>query len=78
MLKNQSKVIDKDTSRNSGLIILELFAPVIKLDTVRLIISLTTQNNWRIYQMNAKYAFLNEVLGEEAYIEQPAGFVSRG
>ena len=43
-----------------------------------MIISLTAQNNWGIYQIDVKLAFLNGVLNEEVYVEQLAGFVKRG
>ena len=41
-----------------------VFALVARLETVRLIISLAAQNNWRIHQMDVKSAFLNGVLEE--------------
>jgi len=43
-----------------------------------MIISLLAQNNWKIYQMDVKYAFLNGILEEKVYVEQPAGYVFRG
>ena len=46
----------------------EVFAPVARLETVRLIISLASQNNWRILQMDVKFTFLNEVIEVEVYI----------
>ena len=52
----------------------EVFAPIARLENVRLIIFLATQNNWRIHQMNVKFVFLNGDLGEEVYIEQPQGY----
>ena len=38
-----------------------------------MIISLSAQNKWKIYQMDVKSAFLNGTLEEEVYVEQPAG-----
>ncbi|XP_057745412.1 secreted RxLR effector protein 161-like [Arachis stenosperma] len=44
-----------------------------KLDTIRMIISLSTQNKWKIHQMDIKSTFLNDTLEEEVYVEQPVG-----
>ena len=48
----------------------EVFAPVIRMETIRLIISIAAQNNWWIYQMDVKSTFLNGILEEEIYVEQ--------
>ena len=45
---------------------------------IRMIISLSAQNNWKIYQMDVKYAFLNGIMEEEVYVEQLARYVFRG
>eukprot|EP00253_Pinus_taeda_P002121 PITA_02121 len=42
--------------------------------SIRTVISLTTQMGWQIHQMDVKTAFLNGVIEEEVYIEQPEGF----
>ena len=56
----------------------EVFAPVARLETIRLIISLTAQNKWKIHQMDVKSAFLNGVLEEEIYIKQALGYEVKG
>ena len=40
-----------------------------------MIISLSAQNKWKIYQMDVKSAFMNSTLEEEVYVEQPVGYV---
>ncbi|KAE8697001.1 hypothetical protein F3Y22_tig00110637pilonHSYRG00668 [Hibiscus syriacus] len=55
-----------------------VFAPVARLETIKLIISLATQNKWKIQQMDVKSAFLNGVLEEEVYIQQPSGYEVKG
>ena len=52
----------------------EVFAPVARMSTLRLLISLAAHHNWKLYQLDVKSAFLNGVLEEEVYIEQPEGF----
>ena len=45
---------------------------------VRMLISLAAHHSWKIYQLNVKSAFLNGILEEEVYVEQPEGFVVEG
>ena len=53
----------------------EVFAPISRMETIRLLISLAAQYKWPIYQMDVKSAFLNGMLEEEVYVSQPAGYV---
>jgi len=45
------------------------------MDTIRTLIALAAQKEWNLYQLDVKSAFLNGVLKEEVYVEQPQGFV---
>nr|GEZ08408.1 retrovirus-related Pol polyprotein from transposon TNT 1-94 [Tanacetum cinerariifolium] len=56
----------------------EIFAPVARMETIRLLVSLAAQNRWKIYQMDVKSAFLNGVLDEVVYREQPPGYAKVG
>lgn len=51
----------------------ETFAPVIKLDTIHFLISLTASQEWPFKQFDVKNVFLNEDLEEEMYMELPPG-----
>eukprot|EP00253_Pinus_taeda_P020956 PITA_20956 len=48
------------------------------METVRAVLSIAAQNKWKVYQMDVKLAFLNGVLIEEVYIEQPPGYEKKG
>eukprot|EP00253_Pinus_taeda_P023744 PITA_23744 len=52
----------------------ETFAPVARYSSIRTILSLSAQMGWHIHQMDVKIVFLNGVIEEEVYIEQPEGF----
>ena len=52
----------------------ETFAPVAKLNTVRVLLSLVANLDWSLNQLDVKNAFLNGNLEEEVYIEIPLGF----
>jgi hypothetical protein len=56
----------------------EVFVPVARLDSVRLLIALVAHKGWEVHHMDVKSAFLNDDLHEEVYVEQPAGFVVTG
>ena len=55
----------------------EVFAPVARMDTVRMIIALVAQKGWTIYQLDVKSAFLHGELSEEVYVEQPKGYIQQ-
>ena len=52
----------------------ESFAPVARLKSIRILMSIACIINFKIYQMDVKYAFLNGYLNEEVFVEQPIGF----
>lgn len=74
----KARLEPKGYKQKPGVDYFEVFAPVARVDTVRMIISLAAQNYWKIYQMDVKSAFLNSVLEEEVYIEQLVGYVKEG
>jgi hypothetical protein len=54
----------------------ETFSPVIKLPTVRMILSLAVSLNWPLRQFDVSNAFLHGILKEEVYMTQPQGYVN--
>ena len=55
-----------------------MFAPVARLDTVRLILALAANRGWEVHHLDVKTAFLNGELTENVYVSQPEGFVKKG
>jgi hypothetical protein len=49
----------------------ETFSPVTRYDSIQFVISIASFMRWRIHQMDVKITFLNEIIEEEVYIEQP-------
>ncbi|KAE8666843.1 hypothetical protein F3Y22_tig00112490pilonHSYRG00048 [Hibiscus syriacus] len=76
--RHKARLVAKGYSQKAGIDYDEVFAPVARLETIRLIISLAAQNKWKIQQMDVKSAFLNGVLEEELYIQQPSGYEVKG
>ncbi|RVX01546.1 Pleiotropic drug resistance protein 3 [Vitis vinifera] len=52
----------------------DTFAPVARHDTIRLLLALAGQMGWKVYHLDVKSAFLNGILLEEIYVQQPEGF----
>ena len=48
--------------------------PVAQYTSIRALISIATEMGWKIHQMDVKTAFLNGIIQEEIYVEQPQGF----
>ena len=67
--RHKTRLVAKGYKQKLGIDYFEVFALVVRFDTICMIISLVAQNNWRIYQIHVKSAFLNEVLNEKIYVK---------
>ena len=72
--KYKAIFVNRGFSQIEGIDYEETFAPVARYSSIRMILSLSAQMGWHIHQMDVKTAFLNGVIEEEVYIEQPEGF----
>jgi len=76
--KYKARLVAKGYSQQYGIDFSEVFAPVARMDTVRLIIALAACKGWDIFQLDVKSAFLHGELSEDVYVEQPKGYVRKG
>jgi len=76
--KHKAMLVVKGYAQIFGVDYSDTFAPVARLDTIRLLLTISAQKGWKVFQLDVKSAFLNEVLQEEIYVEQPDGFVIQG
>jgi hypothetical protein len=72
--KYKARFVTRGFSQKEGIDYEETFAPVARYTSIRTIISLAAKMKWRLQQMDVKISFLNGVIKEEVYIEQPQGF----
>jgi hypothetical protein len=72
--KYKSRFVTRGFSQKEGIDYEETFAPVARYTSIRTIIALSAKMKWKLHQMDVKTAFLNSVIEEEVYIEQPQGF----
>ncbi|KAM0015323.1 putative RNA-directed DNA polymerase [Helianthus debilis subsp. tardiflorus] len=76
--KLKARLVVKGYSQKKGIDYEEVFAPVARWDTIRTILALSAQRNWKVYQLDVKSAFLNGELKETVFVEQPQGFIKEG
>eukprot|EP00253_Pinus_taeda_P022423 PITA_22423 len=76
--RHKGRLVVKGYKQQYGRDYEETFALVARMETVRVVLSIAAQNKWKVYQMDVKLAFLNGVLMEEVYIEQPPGYEKKG
>lgn len=74
VVKHKARLVAKGYAQREGVDFDEVFAPVARLETVRVLIALAAHENWEIHHMDVKSAFLNGYLKEEVYVSQPPGF----
>ena len=73
--KHKARLVAKGFSQVEGIDYTETFAPVAKMNSIHLVLSLATSYKWEVHQMDVKSAFLHGDLHEEIYMEQPPGFI---
>jgi hypothetical protein len=74
VMKHKVKLVAKGYAQNQGVDYDEVFAPVARMETVRLLLALAAQGEWEVHHMDVRSAFLNGDLVEEVYAHQPPGF----
>ncbi len=74
----KARLVAKGFSQRSGIDYGETISPVVKYDTLRVILSFVAANNLEMPQLDIKTAFLYGELDEEIYLKQPEGFVIAG
>ena len=53
----------------------ETFAPIARMESIRVLLALAYHLKFKLYQMDVKTAFLNKFLKEDVYVAQPKGFI---
>ncbi|GJV55001.1 retrovirus-related pol polyprotein from transposon TNT 1-94 [Tanacetum coccineum] len=75
VIRNKSRLVAKGYAQKEGIDFEESFAPVARLEAVRLFIAYVAHKSFTVYQMDVKTSFLYGPLKEEVYVNQPDGFV---
>ena len=72
--RNKARLVAKGYSQQEGIDYDETYAPVARLEAIRMFLAFAAHSNFKVYQMDVKSAFLNGELEEEVYVEQTPGF----
>jgi len=76
--KYKARLVAKGYTQTKGVDYTEVFAPVARWDTIRIVLAVAAQEGWTMYQLDVKGAFLYGELKEEVYVDQPEGFITKG
>jgi hypothetical protein len=72
--KYKARFVARGFSQKEGIDYEETFAPVARYTSIRAILAIAAVMKWKVHQMDVKTTFLNGVVEEEVYVEQPQGF----
>ncbi|KAK0575374.1 hypothetical protein LWI29_038069 [Acer saccharum] len=75
IVRNKARLVAQGYSQIEGIDFEETFAPVARLESIRLLLSISCVHKFKLHQMDINSAFLNGFLQEEVFVEQPKGFV---
>jgi hypothetical protein len=76
--KLKARVVARGFQQQEGIDYTDIFAPVVRWSTIRIVLALAAKKKWSINQMDVVTAFLNGFLEEEIYMEIPDGFPGAG
>ncbi|GJV32513.1 retrovirus-related pol polyprotein from transposon TNT 1-94 [Tanacetum coccineum] len=75
VIQKKSRLVAKGYGQEEGIDFKESFAPVARLEAVKIFVAYAAHKNFLIFQMDVKTTFLNGPLKEEVFVQQPDGFV---
>ena len=74
MTRNKARLVTQGYTQIKDLDFGETYAPVSRLESIRILLVYATHHDFKLYQIDVKSAFLNGPISELVYVEQPPGF----
>jgi hypothetical protein len=74
VIRNKARLVANGYAQVTGLEFGKTFAPVARLESIRILLAHATHHLFKLYQMDLKSDFLNGPIKEEVYVEQPPCF----
>jgi hypothetical protein len=72
IVKHKARLVARGFVQREGIDFDDTFTPVARMESVRLLFALASQEGWRVHHMDVMPAFLNGDLKEEVYVHQPS------
>lgn len=76
--KFKARLVARGFTQREGIDYNEVFSPVVKHTSIRMMLSLVVQDDLELEQLDVRTAFLDGKLEEQIYMTQPKGFVKKG
>ncbi|GJR96199.1 putative ribonuclease H-like domain-containing protein [Tanacetum coccineum] len=76
VVRNKARLVAQGHRQEEGIDYDEVFAPVARIEAIRLFLAFASYMGFKVYQMDVKSAFLYGSIDEEVYVTQPKGFVN--
>ena len=76
--RHKARPVAKGYSQKKGKDYDEVFSPVARAESIRILLALSAQFKWKVHHLDVKSAFLNGEIEEEIYVHQPVGFIKKG
>ena len=78
IVKHKTRLVARCFVQRKGIDFEEVFAPVARMESIRLLLALAAAKDWRVHHLDVKSAFLNGELAETVFVRQPLGFTVKG
>ncbi|GJX23554.1 retrovirus-related pol polyprotein from transposon TNT 1-94 [Tanacetum coccineum] len=73
--RNKARLVAQGYNQQEGIDYDETYAPVARLESIRILLAYACALDFKLFQMDVKSAFLNGFINEEVYVAQPLGFI---
>ncbi|GJU73463.1 retrovirus-related pol polyprotein from transposon TNT 1-94 [Tanacetum coccineum] len=73
--RNKARLVAQGYNQQEGIDYDETYAPVARLESIRILLTYACALDFKLFQMDVKSAFLNSFINEEVYVAQPLGFI---
>ncbi|KAJ9555797.1 hypothetical protein OSB04_010411 [Centaurea solstitialis] len=74
VIKNKARLVAQGYTQEEGIDYDDVFAPVARIEAIRLFLAFASYKGFKVYQMDVKSAFLYGTIDQEVYVSQPPGF----
>ncbi|GKC27950.1 retrovirus-related pol polyprotein from transposon TNT 1-94 [Tanacetum coccineum] len=75
VFRNKARLVAQEYNQQEGIDYDETYAPIARLESIRILLAISCANDFKLYQMDVKSAFLNGFINKEVYVAQPPGFI---